>query len=40
MFDRIDADNSGGISEQEFADAKDKMGRHKKKHDAADSDNN
>ena len=26
MFDRMDADNSGGISEQEFADAKDRMG--------------
>ncbi|NVO54677.1 EF-hand domain-containing protein [Rhodobacteraceae bacterium B1Z28] len=40
MFDRIDADNSGGISEQEFADAKDKKGRHNKKHDKSGSDDN
>lgn len=38
MFDRIDADNSGTISEQEYANAKERMGRKHKKHGKADSD--
>ncbi len=38
MFDRIDADSSGGISEQEFADAKDRMGKHHKKRQKSDAD--
>ena len=38
MFDRIDANDDGTISEQEFADAKGKMGRHHKKRGKADSD--
>ena len=40
MFDRIDADGNGSLSEQEFANAKDNMGRHHKKGGRADTDNN
>lgn len=40
MFDRIDADGNGSLSEQEFANAKDGMGRRHKKGGRADSDNN
>lgn len=32
MFDRMDADDNGSISEQEYADAKHKFGRHHKRH--------
>ena len=38
MFDRIDADGNGTISEQEYADAKERMGRHHRKHGKSGSD--
>lgn len=40
MFERIDADGNGSISEQEYADAKDKMGRKHKRHGKPDSESN
>ncbi|WP_170404311.1 EF-hand domain-containing protein [Ruegeria arenilitoris] len=40
MFDRLDADGNGSLSEQEFANARDGMGRHHKKGDRPDPDNN
>ncbi|MDA7963049.1 EF-hand domain-containing protein [Ruegeria sp.] len=40
MFERIDADGNGSISEQEYADAKDKMGRKHKRHGGSDHDDN
>lgn len=40
MFDRIDADGNGSLSEQEFANARDKMGRHHKKGGRANTDTN
>lgn len=40
MFDRVDKDKSGGISEEEFAAAQEKMQRHSKKHKKSGSDKN
>ena len=40
MFERIDADGNGSISEQEYADAKDRMGRKHKRHQQSDTDSN
>ncbi|WP_171096989.1 EF-hand domain-containing protein [Ruegeria sp. HKCCD7255] len=40
MFERIDADGNGTISEQEYADAQDKMERRHKRKGAPDADSN